>query len=193
MKMNIEFDWPLFNYLSDWIREQALRYRPVPPFSFVNQCRYTPPLPMKPVQTGSVLPAGFVPTQTHLLTSPATYPDWSWRIVCDWLISHCFCLCGLSVDDILSVLSSIVGRKHPSPTQSRQLKQSLPMMAVVLHLLTSQVCVCVRSCYIYLFASYFGLLSPQGWDNLRGKKKHCGDLPCGAIDNNFFHKLFSVQ
>ncbi|KAI2655546.1 Serine/threonine-protein kinase ULK4 [Labeo rohita] len=40
--------------------------------------------------------------------------------------------------DILSVLGSIVGRKHPSPTQSRQLKQSLPMMAVVLHLLTSQ-------------------------------------------------------
>uniref|UniRef100_A0A9J8BIA2 Unc-51 like kinase 4 n=2 Tax=Cyprinus carpio TaxID=7962 RepID=A0A9J8BIA2_CYPCA len=57
------------------------------------------------------------------------------------------------LDDILSVLGSIVGRKHPSPTQSRQLKQSLPMMAVVLHLLTSQVCVCVRSCYIYLFAS----------------------------------------
>ncbi|RXN05978.1 serine threonine- kinase ULK4 [Labeo rohita] len=43
------------------------------------------------------------------------------------------------LDDILSVLGSIVGRKHPSPTQSRQLKQSLPMMAVVLHLLTSQV------------------------------------------------------
>ncbi|XP_073781853.1 serine/threonine-protein kinase ULK4 isoform X3 [Danio rerio] len=43
------------------------------------------------------------------------------------------------LDDILSVLGSIVGRKHPSPTQSRQLKQSLPMMAVVLHLLTSQI------------------------------------------------------
>ncbi len=129
--------------------------------------------PMKPVQTGSFLPAGFVPTQRRTCShAPATYPDWSWRIVCDWLISHCFCLCGLSVDDILSVLGSIVGRKHPSPTQSRQLKQSLPMMAVVLHLLTSQVCVCVRSCYIYLFASYFGFLSPQGWDNLRGEKKN---------------------
>ncbi|XP_051999289.1 serine/threonine-protein kinase ULK4 [Xyrauchen texanus] len=43
------------------------------------------------------------------------------------------------LDDILSVLGSIVGRKHPSPTQARQLKQSLPMMAVVLHLLTSQI------------------------------------------------------
>ncbi|KAI7806316.1 putative serine/threonine-protein kinase ULK4 [Triplophysa rosa] len=43
------------------------------------------------------------------------------------------------LDDILSALGCIVGRKHPSPTQARQLKQSLPMMAVVLHLLTSQI------------------------------------------------------
>ncbi|XP_036441193.1 serine/threonine-protein kinase ULK4 [Colossoma macropomum] len=43
------------------------------------------------------------------------------------------------LDDILSALGSIVGRKHPSTAQTRQLKQSLPMMAVVLHLLTSQV------------------------------------------------------
>uniref|UniRef100_A0A8C1T1R8 Unc-51 like kinase 4 n=1 Tax=Cyprinus carpio TaxID=7962 RepID=A0A8C1T1R8_CYPCA len=55
------------------------------------------------------------------------------------------------LDDILSVLGSIVGRKHPSPTQSRQLKQSLPMMAVVLHLLTSQVCVCVSLNISFLF------------------------------------------
>ncbi|XP_076844669.1 LOW QUALITY PROTEIN: serine/threonine-protein kinase ULK4 [Brachyhypopomus gauderio] len=43
------------------------------------------------------------------------------------------------LDDILSSLGSIVGRKHPSTIQTRQLKQSLPMMAVVLHLLTSQI------------------------------------------------------
>uniref|UniRef100_A0AAY5F5W7 Protein kinase domain-containing protein n=1 Tax=Electrophorus electricus TaxID=8005 RepID=A0AAY5F5W7_ELEEL len=43
------------------------------------------------------------------------------------------------LDDILSSLASIVGRKHPSTIQTRQLKQSLPMMAVVLHLLTSQI------------------------------------------------------
>ncbi|KAI4871280.1 hypothetical protein NFI96_019807, partial [Prochilodus magdalenae] len=43
------------------------------------------------------------------------------------------------LDDILSALGSIVGRKHPSTAQTRQLKQSLPMMAVVLHLLTSQL------------------------------------------------------
>ncbi|XP_072535715.1 serine/threonine-protein kinase ULK4 isoform X2 [Salminus brasiliensis] len=43
------------------------------------------------------------------------------------------------LDDILSALGNIVGRKHPSTVQTRQLKQSLPMMAVVLHLLTSQI------------------------------------------------------
>uniref|UniRef100_A0A8B9RB00 Unc-51 like kinase 4 n=1 Tax=Astyanax mexicanus TaxID=7994 RepID=A0A8B9RB00_ASTMX len=43
------------------------------------------------------------------------------------------------LDDILSALGNIVGRKHPSTAQTRQLKQSLPMMAVVLQLLTSQV------------------------------------------------------
>ncbi|KAL7887372.1 hypothetical protein AOLI_G00050930 [Acnodon oligacanthus] len=43
------------------------------------------------------------------------------------------------LDDILSALGSIVGRKHPSTAQTRQLKQSLPMMTVVLHLFTSQV------------------------------------------------------
>ena len=43
------------------------------------------------------------------------------------------------VDDMLSALGSIVGRKHPSTVQAKQLKQSVPMMTVVLHLLTSQV------------------------------------------------------
>ncbi|XP_062395591.1 serine/threonine-protein kinase ULK4 [Sardina pilchardus] len=43
------------------------------------------------------------------------------------------------LDDILFALDSIVGRKHPSPSQARQLKQNLPMMSVVLQLLTSQI------------------------------------------------------
>ncbi|KAL2083889.1 hypothetical protein ACEWY4_019407 [Coilia grayii] len=43
------------------------------------------------------------------------------------------------LDDILFALDSIVGRKHPSPAQARQLKQNLPMMSVVLQLLTSQI------------------------------------------------------
>ncbi|KAI1885690.1 hypothetical protein AGOR_G00206410 [Albula goreensis] len=41
--------------------------------------------------------------------------------------------------DILSALGNIAGRKHPSTIQSKQLKQCLPMMGVVLHLLTSQI------------------------------------------------------
>ncbi|XP_017329549.1 serine/threonine-protein kinase ULK4 isoform X5 [Ictalurus punctatus] len=43
------------------------------------------------------------------------------------------------MDDILTALGSIVGRKHPSTTQTRQLKQSLPMTVVVLNLLSSQI------------------------------------------------------
>ncbi|XP_030639115.1 serine/threonine-protein kinase ULK4 [Chanos chanos] len=43
------------------------------------------------------------------------------------------------LDDVLSALGNIVGRKHPSTVQTRHLKQSLPMIPVVLHLLTSQI------------------------------------------------------
>ncbi|XP_036395440.1 serine/threonine-protein kinase ULK4 [Megalops cyprinoides] len=43
------------------------------------------------------------------------------------------------LEDILSALGNIVGRKHPSTVQAKQLKQCLPMMGVVLHLLTSQI------------------------------------------------------
>ncbi|KAM9488268.1 serine/threonine-protein kinase ULK4 [Clarias gariepinus] len=43
------------------------------------------------------------------------------------------------LDDILTALGSIVGRKHPSTAQTRQLKQSLPMTVVVLNLLSSQI------------------------------------------------------
>lgn len=156
--------------LITFLIEYVSRLSGIDLFLLFHLCRYTPPLPHETGWNWFSSSCGFRPnTETHLLTPPATYPDWSWWIICDWLISHCFCLCGLSVDDILTVLGSIVGRKHPSPTQSRQLKQSLPMMAVVLHLLTSQVCVCVSSCYISIFASYFGFLSPQGWYNLRKK------------------------
>uniref|UniRef100_A0A803SXI8 Unc-51 like kinase 4 n=1 Tax=Anolis carolinensis TaxID=28377 RepID=A0A803SXI8_ANOCA len=41
--------------------------------------------------------------------------------------------------DILSALSNVSGRKHPSTVQTKQLKACLPMMPVVLHLMTSQV------------------------------------------------------
>ncbi|XP_013015637.2 serine/threonine-protein kinase ULK4 isoform X2 [Cavia porcellus] len=41
--------------------------------------------------------------------------------------------------DVLSALASVSGRKHPSTVQGRQLKNCLPLMPIVLHLLTSQV------------------------------------------------------
>ncbi|KAM4705110.1 serine/threonine-protein kinase ULK4 [Rhinophrynus dorsalis] len=41
--------------------------------------------------------------------------------------------------EILSALSSVSGRKHPSTIQAKQLKVCLPNMAIVLHLVTSQV------------------------------------------------------
>ncbi|XP_069549236.1 serine/threonine-protein kinase ULK4 [Brachyistius frenatus] len=43
------------------------------------------------------------------------------------------------MEDVLCVLREVIGRKHPSPAQSRQLKQILPTMSVVLELLSSQV------------------------------------------------------
>ncbi|KAK4828407.1 hypothetical protein QYF61_026161 [Mycteria americana] len=40
--------------------------------------------------------------------------------------------------DILTALTNVSGRKHPSTVQAKQLKMCLPMMPVVLHLVTSQ-------------------------------------------------------
>ncbi|KAM6338662.1 serine/threonine-protein kinase ULK4 [Podargus strigoides] len=40
---------------------------------------------------------------------------------------------------ILTALTNVSGRKHPSTVQAKQLKTSLPMMSVVLHCVTSQV------------------------------------------------------
>lgn len=47
-----------------------------------------------------------------------------------------------SIGDILTALTNVSGRKHPSTVQAKQLKMCLPMMPVVLHLVTSQVVVC---------------------------------------------------
>ncbi|XP_072268377.1 serine/threonine-protein kinase ULK4 [Pyxicephalus adspersus] len=41
--------------------------------------------------------------------------------------------------DILKALSNVSGRKHPSTFQAKQLKMCLPNMAIILHLVTSQV------------------------------------------------------
>ncbi|XP_042662253.1 serine/threonine-protein kinase ULK4 isoform X2 [Tyto alba] len=41
--------------------------------------------------------------------------------------------------DIITALTNVSGRKHPSTVQAKQLKMCLPMMPVVLHLVASQV------------------------------------------------------
>lgn len=45
----------------------------------------------------------------------------------------------LSLEDVLCSLRGVIQRRHPSATQSRQLKHTLPTMSVVLELLSSQV------------------------------------------------------
>ena len=42
-------------------------------------------------------------------------------------------------EDILTSLDQVSGRKHPSTTQVKQLKASLPMMPVLQHMISSQV------------------------------------------------------
>ncbi|XP_029360263.1 serine/threonine-protein kinase ULK4 isoform X2 [Echeneis naucrates] len=43
------------------------------------------------------------------------------------------------LEDVLCALRDVIGRRHPSTVQSRQLKHTLPTMSVVLDLLSSQV------------------------------------------------------
>ncbi|MFT7816111.1 serine/threonine-protein kinase ULK4 isoform X3 [Arapaima gigas] len=57
----------------------------------------------------------------------------------DLLIRHMVQELPALLDDILSVLGNVVGRKHPSAAQAKQLKQHLPMIAVLPHMLTSQI------------------------------------------------------
>ncbi|XP_063263287.1 serine/threonine-protein kinase ULK4 isoform X3 [Prinia subflava] len=57
----------------------------------------------------------------------------------DLLVSHIVRELPGILGDILSALTNISGRKHPSTVQAKQLKMCLPMMPVVLHLVTSQV------------------------------------------------------
>ncbi|KAM4688360.1 serine/threonine-protein kinase ULK4 [Discoglossus pictus] len=57
----------------------------------------------------------------------------------DLLIHHIVRELPAILGDILSSLSNVSGRKHPSTIQAKQLKMCLPNMAIVLHLVTSQV------------------------------------------------------
>ena len=42
-------------------------------------------------------------------------------------------------DEILSSLEAVSGRKHPNTVQAKQLKNSLPLIHIFMHLVTSQV------------------------------------------------------
>ncbi|MEE6465796.1 hypothetical protein FKM82_006697 [Ascaphus truei] len=57
----------------------------------------------------------------------------------DLLIHHIVRALPGILGDILGALSNVSGRKHPSTVQAKQLKICLPNMAIVLHLVTSQV------------------------------------------------------
>ncbi|KAM4736319.1 serine/threonine-protein kinase ULK4 isoform 2-T3 [Anableps anableps] len=57
----------------------------------------------------------------------------------DLLLLHLSRTAPVIMEDVLSSLRDVIGRKHPSAAQSRQLKQTLPTLSVVLELLSSQV------------------------------------------------------
>ncbi|XP_029929010.1 serine/threonine-protein kinase ULK4 isoform X2 [Myripristis murdjan] len=57
----------------------------------------------------------------------------------DLLIAYLTSTASLILDELLGALGGVVGRRHPSTAQSRQLKHILPTMSVVLDLLSSQV------------------------------------------------------
>ncbi|XP_045899646.1 serine/threonine-protein kinase ULK4 [Micropterus dolomieu] len=57
----------------------------------------------------------------------------------DLLIVNLSSTAPLILEEVLCALRGVIGRKHPSTAQSRQLKHTLPTMSVVLELLSSQV------------------------------------------------------
>ncbi|XP_026229150.1 serine/threonine-protein kinase ULK4 isoform X2 [Anabas testudineus] len=57
----------------------------------------------------------------------------------DLMIAYLSSTAPLILEEVLCVLQGVIGRRHPSTAQSRQLKHTLPTMSVVLELLSSQV------------------------------------------------------
>ncbi|XP_034466279.1 serine/threonine-protein kinase ULK4 [Hippoglossus hippoglossus] len=57
----------------------------------------------------------------------------------DLLVVYLTGVSPLILEDVLCALRDVIGRRHQSPAQSRQLKHTLPCMSVVLDLLSSQV------------------------------------------------------
>uniref|UniRef100_A0A7N6C2W2 Protein kinase domain-containing protein n=1 Tax=Anabas testudineus TaxID=64144 RepID=A0A7N6C2W2_ANATE len=56
----------------------------------------------------------------------------------DLMIAYLSSTAPLILEEVLCVLQGVIGRRHPSTAQSRQLKHTLPTMSVVLELLSSQ-------------------------------------------------------
>ncbi|XP_040900709.1 serine/threonine-protein kinase ULK4 [Toxotes jaculatrix] len=57
----------------------------------------------------------------------------------DLLIVYLSSTAPLILEDVLCALRDVIGRRHPSTAQSRQLKHTLPTVSVVLELVSSQV------------------------------------------------------
>nr|XP_043890696.1 serine/threonine-protein kinase ULK4 isoform X5 [Solea senegalensis] len=57
----------------------------------------------------------------------------------DLLIGHLCSTAPLILGDVLGALRDVIGRRHPSTAQSRQLKLTLPTLSLVLELISSQV------------------------------------------------------
>lgn len=59
------------------------------------------------------------------------------------------------IGDAESSLAAVSGRKHPSTIQAKQLKGSLPLVSLALHLITSQVShteiMCLNLVFLFLF------------------------------------------
>uniref|UniRef100_A0A671WUB0 Unc-51 like kinase 4 n=1 Tax=Sparus aurata TaxID=8175 RepID=A0A671WUB0_SPAAU len=62
----------------------------------------------------------------------------------DLLIVYMSNTAPLIMEDVLCALRGVIGRRHPSTAQSRQLKHTLPTMSIVLELLSSQVACIVQ-------------------------------------------------
>lgn len=52
---------------------------------------------------------------------------------------HNHIICIFFAEEIVSSLDAVMGRKHPNAVQAKQLRASLPLVHVFLHLVTSQV------------------------------------------------------
>ncbi|XP_041844643.1 serine/threonine-protein kinase ULK4 [Melanotaenia boesemani] len=57
----------------------------------------------------------------------------------DLLVVHLSNTASAIMEAVLSALRCVIGRRHPSTVQGRQLKQTLPTLSVVLELLSSQI------------------------------------------------------